>query len=146
MFYLVRVERADDSKYKYMPEKLYIETDIYESLHEEDIEEYIKKNNLTDNDEVWYEIQDDNNWKVRYAMRVIEISKVVYELVSVYKYDELKRSQKTVAKNYLREMFGLKKSRLYQLESFIRKHELEFVYNGALHSDSWSKLSKMCKK
>ena len=146
MFYLVRVERADDSKYKYMPEKLYIETDIYESLHEEDIEEYIKKNNLTDNDEVWYEIQDDNNWKVRYAMRVIEISKVVYELVSVYKYDELKRSQKTVAKNYLREMFGLKKSRLYQLESFIRKHELEFVYNGALHSDSWSKLSKICKK
>ena len=79
-------------------------------------------------------------------MRVIEISKVVYELVSVYKYDELKRSQKTVAKNYLREMFGLKKSRLYQLESFIRKHELEFVYNGALHSDSWSKLSKICKK
>lgn len=61
MFYLVRVERADDSKYKYMPEKLYIETDIYKSLYEKDIEEYIKKNNLTDNNEVWYEIQDDNN-------------------------------------------------------------------------------------
>ena len=78
--------------------------------------------------------------------RTIEISKVVYELVDVYQYDELTRKQKTVAKNYMRDYFGLRKSKLRQLESFIRKHELEFVYNGALHIDSWTKLSKKLHK
>lgn len=74
--------------------------------------------------------------------RVIEISRVVYELIDVYKYDELSRSQKTSAKNYMREYFGMRKCKLHQLESFIRKHELEFEYNGDLYAESWTKLSK----